>query len=147
MKVKIIAGGLFLLGYAVYGHFFSIPVGADFMRAVEAGEVAKVHCALEKKVDANTHDLRGYPALYFAAFRGQLAIAEDLLKHGANVNGQGDDGYAPLHGAAMGGQVALVTLLLAHGAEVNIASRSGYTPLAEAHDPEVIKVLLAHGAK
>jgi ankyrin repeat protein len=145
MKLKIIAGGLFLLGYALYGHF-SAPVGADFMRAVEAGDVAKVHRALEKKVDANTHDQNNYSALYFAAYRGDIAIAEDLLKHGANVNAKSLGGYTPLFGAAMGGHIALVTLLLAHGAEINVVSDEGHTPLYYARDPEVIKVLFTHGA-
>jgi ankyrin repeat protein len=47
----------------------------------------------------------------------------------------------------MGGQLEVVALLLSRGAEVNAVSGDGYTPLREASNPEVIKLLIAHGAK
>jgi ankyrin repeat protein len=147
MKFKIIAALLLLvIGYAFMPHGKKY-IGDDLLRAVEAGNQAKVHRLLEQKIDANSHDRRDYSALYFASYRGYTAIAKDLLDHGANVNARGDTKDTPLHGAAMGGQLEVVALLLSRGAEVNAVSGDGYTPLREASNPEVIKLLIAHGAK
>ncbi|MFY9260137.1 MAG: ankyrin repeat domain-containing protein [Gallionella sp.] len=142
--IPIIAAVILLL---TFKSFQGTPAGDELLRAVEAGDQAKVHSLLEKKVDANSHDSRNYPALYFAAYRGELEIVQDLLAHGAKVNAKGQNDYTPLHGAAMGGHKAVVELLLEKGAEINAMSAHNWTPLREAQNPEVAALLIAHGAK
>ena len=81
---------------------------------------------------------RGDTALHWAAFKGELAIAEALLGHGASVvslalqlvpsahaliaalvqDAEGDLGNRPLHLAASQGHWLLCRLLLRHGASV-----------------------------
>ncbi|MDD4963921.1 MAG: ankyrin repeat domain-containing protein [Gallionella sp.] len=151
MKIilPIIAAVILLL---TFKSFQGTPAGDELLHAVEAGDQTKVHSLLVKKVDANSHDRRGNAALYFAAYRGYTAIAKDLLDHGANINASGDSKDTALHGAAMAGQKEVAELLLARGAEVNLVSADGWTPLREASysgapNPEVISLLIAHGAK
>lgn len=51
----------------------------------------------------STCSLTGWTALHEAAFVGDNAVAEELLKAGADVNARSDDGVSPLHDAVCGG--------------------------------------------
>jgi ankyrin repeat protein len=102
--------------------------------------------------------------LHEAARRGHLAVAELLIDSGANVNAWARAHWTPLHEAAWQGHKDVVELLIARGAPVNARiSRAveemdgpdystfywsfGATPLHLAvKHPEVVKVLIAHGA-
>ena len=74
-------------------------------------------------------------ALHRAAEEGHLAVVEQLLAAGAEVNAwaaiSGGEGYGagwtPLHGAAVKGHLAVVERLLAAGAEVNTVASSAWT--------------------
>jgi hypothetical protein len=73
-----------------------------------------------------------------------------LLDHGADPNlAWGDDGEAPLHVAARRWNVAMAERLIERGADVSLRRSDGATPhkVAELHgNPEIAKLLLAHGA-
>lgn len=61
---------------------------------------------------------------------GKEAIAELLLKGGANPNvpgGQGNE--TPLHDAVFIGKINMVRLLLSHGADLNARNSRGLTPV------------------
>jgi ankyrin repeat protein len=73
-------------------------------------------------------------------------IAQLLLDHGTNPDGQDEDGWTSLHFASDCGHVKLAQLLLAHGANVNAQAMDLQTPLHKAISAEVVKVLLEHGA-
>lgn len=64
-----------------------------------------------------------------------LALAETLLRHGAEANAQQEGGYTALHEAASSGHLPLARLLLARGANPALANAAGLTPhdLAEKH--------------
>ena len=91
----------------------------------------------------------GSTALLFAARVGDAEAARLLLDAGANVNDTLPDGTTALVEAAHSGQRAVAVLLLDRGADPNNGD-IGYTALHAAvlrGDLELVKALLAHGAK
>ena len=87
--------------------------------------------------------------LHSAVEAGDIAVVEELLAAGADVNSIALHGRTPLHLAAEAGDIAVVEELLAAGADVNSIDLHGRTPLhlvAEAGDIAVVEELLAAGA-
>jgi ankyrin repeat protein len=78
----------------------------------------------------------GFTALHLAAFFGQEDAVKVLLERGAEVNlvaRHASIHVTPLHSAAAGGfHPEVVKLLLAHGADPNAAQDGGFTPLHSA---------------
>ena len=98
------------------------------------------------KTDVNVLNTKGESALMMAALRGQQAIAEKLIKRGADVN---KTGWAPLHYAASNGHLALMALLLENSAYIDAESPNGTTPLMMAAmygTSEAVKLLIDEGA-
>jgi len=91
----------------------------------------------------------GSTPLLFAARNGDAESARLLLAAGARINDALPDGMTALTLAARSGQTAIAKFLIDAGADVNDA-RFGYTALHAAvlmGDLEVVRALLAHGAK
>jgi ankyrin repeat protein len=81
-----------------------------------------------------------------AALKGHQALAEKLIKKGADVN---KTGWTPLHYAASNGHVAIISLLLENSAYIDAESPNGTTPLMMAAmygTPAAVKLLLDEGA-
>ena len=70
----------------------------------------------------------GDTPLHVAAIRNDTAIAEELIKAGADVNARGEHGYTPLHEAFEQNRPEMVSLLMAHGADVSIRNDDDLTP-------------------
>jgi serine/threonine-protein phosphatase 6 regulatory ankyrin repeat subunit B len=71
-------------------------------------------------------------ALATAVSRGQVAIIELLIAHGARVDQLDDNGQTPLHMAAVYNYGAAVQALLKAGSRVDCVNAGGDTPLMEA---------------
>jgi uncharacterized protein len=104
--------------------------------AVLLGNAALVKDALAAdRLVVNERGAHDISILGYTAYANeQPAIAEMLLKGGANVQGKAL-GVTPLHLAAQKGYVELAEVLLAHGADVNASVKSRgemVTPLAVA---------------
>jgi ankyrin repeat protein len=98
------------------------------------------------KIDVNTLNSKGESALMLAVLKDHQALAEKLIKKGADVN---KTGWAPLHYAATNGHLALISLLLENNAYIDAESPNGTTPLMMAAmygTPEAVKLLLQEGA-
>jgi ankyrin repeat protein len=136
--------------------------GAD-VNAAEADGMTALHWAVTRDdlelVDMLLHAganvrattrLGGYTALLMAAKNGNSAIVEKLLSAGADVNDATTSGTTVLMFAAASGQVPLVQKLIEAEARLNAQETSrGETALhfaAAFGRPEVIRVLIAHGA-
>ncbi len=82
--------------------------------------------------------------------RPTVEIFRQLITAGATVDKRDIAGNTALHWASAHGDEAAVTFLLKAGADVNAVNNTGNTPLLEAINhpsrPEVVRLLLAHGA-
>ena len=98
------------------------------------------------KIDLNTLNVQGESPLMLAALKGELELAAQMVKKGADVN---KTGWTPLHYAASNGHVAVIKLLLENHAYIDAESPNGTTPLMMASmygSPEAVKLLLDEGA-
>ena len=91
-------------------------------------------------------------ALQWAAYQGNVAMAELLLAVGMDIDVQTGaeayfPGYTPLHFAARFTQFPMVAYLVEHGAAINVRDKHGATPLSVAIDPRVRAYLVAAGGK
>jgi len=93
----------------------------------------------------------GFTPLHLASYFGNDAMANLLLKHGADPNAVSRNRMAlrPVHSGTASRSAGIVEMLLAHGAEVNATQHGGWTPLHAAvasGDGSLVELLLAHGA-
>lgn len=98
------------------------------------------------KTNVNALNSKDESALMVAALKGQQALAEKLIKKGADVN---KTGWTPLHYAATNGHLAIISLLLENNAYIDAESPNGSTPLMMAAmygTPAAVKLLLEEGA-
>jgi ankyrin repeat protein len=80
--------------------------------------------------------------LHCAASGGEVAIAEQLVAAGANVNARDKDQATPLHNAAAFENVRIARLLLEHGADPTLTDADGRTPLDYCSDDRIMETLL-----
>jgi ankyrin repeat protein len=136
------------------------PINQEFVDAALRGNGARVHELLVAHTDVNSVDSNGRTALMQASQEGHLAIVQELLAAGANVNiVAGPRGMARNYGpfalmlATGNGNIDIIRLLIAAGANVN-ADNGGFTAMMHAvqmrNDGEtatpIIQELLAAGA-
>ena len=79
--------------------------------------------------------------LHMAARRGTVAIAEALLRVGANLEARDAKGETPLRRAVNCGKGDMVRLLIANGANTLSQDRSGRTVLEAARDERMRSIL------
>ena len=89
--------------------------------------------------------------LHRAIFYKMHSLAEELIKHGANVNHRDKMGATPLHLAAQNRSISFCQALTNLGADLNATDARGATPLHYAlsrqeTDPEMIVFLVNSGA-
>jgi ankyrin repeat protein len=91
----------------------------------------------------------GRTGLDFAASFDNLAMAKELLEHGAHVDARDPVGNTALHWAAERSSMTVMHYLLAHKAAVDATNRRGETPLMVAagqDQPAAVRLLLDSGA-
>ncbi len=94
--------------------------------AAYRGKLYFVQRLVDSGADVN---LYGWPPLIYAAFNGHTAVAEYLLKKGAEVNATTENGSTALLFAARFGHIEVVELLLRNNADPNIANERGATAI------------------
>jgi ankyrin repeat protein len=114
--------------------------------AMEMGDRAKVaELANSFPCPVNARDKDTRTPLHCAAAWRDRALAELLLRKGADVNARTAAGATPLHG----GEKEIAEFLIARGADVNARDKDGKTPLHVAAGngrTAVVELLIAKGA-
>jgi uncharacterized protein len=138
----ILVSTFFLLSFTAWS---DDTVG--FFRAVDRDDGRTVARLLERGVDPNARDERGYAALVWAMRVGSPAAAAELLKHPRlDLEQTNSAGETALMMAALHGREDWVRRLIEQGAQVN---RSGWAPLhyaASGPSPALVGLLLDRGA-
>ncbi len=117
--------------------------------AVKSGNTDGVRRLLADRVDVNAGEIDGTTALHWAAHHDNVAVAELLLKAGANARATNRYGATPLQLACTNGSAAMVDRLLGAGADPNTTMPEGDTVLmtaARTGNVAVVKALIARGA-
>ena len=152
MKLAAALVGLALLAGAqsVAAAGKQAPNGDALFIAAEKGQVAVVQKFLAGGGDANAADKNKLTLLNWAAYGGSLDIAKLLIDKGADVNVHASKmAWTPLMNASATGFPLVVNALLEHGAQLNLLDSDGYSALAfaaEKKHPDIVRILLAHGA-
>lgn len=92
-----------------------------------ASRFFKIPTGIEKPKSSSRH---GAVALFNAVAKGQMSVAQSLLKTGVNVNVRTVDGTTPLMAAAKKGYSDLAKVLLDNGADVTARDSKGNTALS-----------------
>ena len=119
------------------------------IEAVKAADTAAVRALLEQQVDVNTAEVDGTTALHWAAYQGDLAVAQLLLRAGASADAPNRYAVTPLALACGRGNAPIVEALLDAGADANTTLPEGETVLmaaARSGNVDVLRLLLARGA-
>lgn len=123
--------------------------GADLVSAAEAGDAAAVRAELGNGANVNASDSEGTTALHWAAYLGNLDMAQALVAAGADASAQNAYRVQPISLACGSGNGELVKLLLDSGADANAVRDGGETALmtaARTGNLEAVEALLARGA-
>jgi ankyrin repeat protein len=137
------------------------PAGDRLVEAAQRGDIASVRRLLDAGVHPDAKDRRGRVALHAALDSGPwvvrssgepglarprvLAVARLLLEQGSDPN-RDVRGRTPLMVASGVGFIELAELLLKCGADPNTSDARGAPALGLAASPEMVRLLLRHGA-
>ena len=125
----------------------------DFFETCAIGTAAQVESLLKANPKLeNTWHAFGWTPLHFAAFGGNVPVAELLIQHGAKVNEKARSRFRnePLAVALLTGQLEAARKLIEHGADVNARQAGGFAPIQEAAllgRRDLIDLLLENGAE
>jgi ankyrin repeat protein len=124
MSEKLLAAGADANAHLLSGE-------TPLMEAAHRGNLATVRALLSGGADANAREaIGGQGALMWAIAQRHSAIAEELVRRGADVDAPSKAGFTPLMFAAQQGDVDSARILLKAGAKANdVMPRTGLTPL------------------
>ncbi len=129
----------------------------QLLRAVEAGDLARVKVLLREGASVNASTRSGLTALSLAIMHGHDEIALLLMAHGASLGARDRTGYlremtpgnSPAYYAAVYGRTRVLKAMLERGISPNERDRNGRTLLmlaAENGHRDTVQMLLQHGA-
>lgn len=118
----------------------------EVARKGTASDVEAVYKNTPNQIDAKNES--GYTPLILAAYHGNNAVVQTLLKYTTLINENSSSGTA-LMAATVKGSREIVSLLLDHKADPNITDGNGSTALLYAvffKKNDIVALLLAHQA-
>lgn len=124
----------------------------DLFETAALGTAAQLEAMLTDPASIASRNAFGWTLLHMAAFGGNAATTELLLKKGAAIDARAGSRFrnTPLQAALLTGQYATAKILLDHGADVLIRQSKGFTPMHEAAllgRQDLVQLLLDHGAE
>jgi len=123
----------------------------NFLQAVNAGDVAALDRGTLQKISPTLNSERLNPGLLIAAGKGDVAMLEALLVHGADPNRPNSALAQTVISKTLTPElkVQVADVLLAHGADPNVSAPDGFTPFHLAtfdSNAEVVSLMIRHGA-
>lgn len=113
--------------------------------AVLCGQSETVRYLLENGADPFVKGSYSRNLLHVASYGGQVAIIDEMIKQGLDVNSKDGNGDTPLILAAAYGRKNAVKYLLQRGADPSIKGCYGRTALHAGNDVAIIEILLSSG--
>ncbi|XP_022809867.1 serine/threonine-protein phosphatase 6 regulatory ankyrin repeat subunit A-like [Stylophora pistillata] len=113
--------------------------------AVLYGQSETVRYLLENGADPFVKGSYSRNLLHVASYGGQVAIIDEMIKQGLDVNSKDGNGDTPLILAAAYGREKAVKYLLQGGADPSIKGCYGRTALHAGNDVAIIEILLSSG--
>ena len=126
-----------------YGHSPLYCVSNAYPYDGAAG-AAVVSALVQAGASVHAHEkVKGCVALHMAARRGNVLVAQALLRCGADIEARDKYGDTPLHRAVKCGQAEMVAFLLASGADGRAKGKNGQTPQQMGRGKRIQQVLQA----
>ncbi|MDZ4816042.1 MAG: ankyrin repeat domain-containing protein [Verrucomicrobiota bacterium] len=125
------------------------PTPEEFIKAAEAGDLAKIQSFLDAGIDVNTKLADGTTALIAAVLYKKEEVALYLLEKKADYTVKRDNRASALIFATEAGLTQVVKKMLEAGADVEERGFDGTTPMllaAKGGHFELVKLLLDRGA-
>jgi len=111
--------------------------------AVRAGKMEVVRLLIEAGADVNAGS---WPPLRAAVDEDNIAIAEYLIAHGANVNSKGNYEWTPLQQAPYSSSMEMIKMLIAKGADVNAGPWTALHSAVQKGRRDIAELLIQKGA-
>ena len=141
---KLVLVFLTLALLTTFGHTKVLAQSADFFKAAQSNDTAKLKSMLNSGTDVNLKHSGGNTALHYASGHENAAAVKLLIAHGANVNSANPEGTMPFHYAIYYGRVGTIEYLIAHGAVLNTPHPDGKpSDLAEKVGQSDISLLMS----
>jgi len=124
----------------------------DIFETAALGTAAQLEVMLTDGDAVKSRNHFGWTLLHMAAFGGNVANTELLIKKGAAIEARAASKFrnTPLQTALLSGQYATAKILLDHGADALVRQSRGFTPMHEGAISgriDIIQLLLDHGAE
>lgn len=124
----------------------------DLFDTAAVGTSAQLEAMLGDAAAVTRRTNFGWMALHMAAFGGNAATTDLLIRKGAIIDARAQSKFlnTPLQTALLSGQYATAKILLDHGADALVRQSGGTAPLHEAAllgRQDLVQLLLDHGAE
>ncbi|MEA2165005.1 MAG: uncharacterized protein QOK37_3132 [Thermoanaerobaculia bacterium] len=124
----------------------------DVFETAALGTASQLDAMLTNPASLTSRTAFGWTLLHMAAFGGNAATTELLIRKGAAIEVRAASKFrnTPLQTALLSGQYATAKILLDHGADALVRQSKGFTPLHEAAilgRNDLVQLLLDHGAE
>lgn len=117
----------------------------NLYRAVHSGDLNQIKRHLFWKTEINRPGPDGNYPLHVAVSQGRVAIARELLEHGAENDVRDARGRTPLHVALANGKIPAAELLLGHGADDDLQALLFELVEEQALDRDALEFLTERG--
>jgi uncharacterized protein len=124
----------------------------DLFETAALGTTSQLESMMTDPAALTSRTAFGWTLLHMAAFGGNAATTEFLIKKGAAIESRAASKFrnTPLQTALLSGQYATAKILIDYGADVLIRQSKGFTPMHEAAVNgriDLVQLLLDHGAE
>jgi len=111
--------------------------------AAQTGKMEAVRLLVEAGADVNAGS---WPPLRAAVDEDNIAMAEYLISHGANVNSKGNYVLTPLQQAPYSSSIEMIKMLIAKDADVNAGPWTALHSAVQKGRRDIVELLIQNGA-